>query len=84
MHVQVELADPTYSRLTEDANRLGLDPGTVVRKLIESAYNPDFKRSQLDQIDGWKAYCDSRPKDGPILSDYAMSRESFYENGVLD
>lgn len=79
----LDLEETTLSRVRQEAERLGVEPQEVVKQLVEQAFPAQPNLTLEQQLKAWQDYIASRPAGRPILSDYAMSRESFYENEKL-
>lgn len=83
MTIQIELNESILGRIKAEADRLGVDPQEVVKHLLETAYPSPVPSDQKIVLKAWDQFVETRPIDSPILSEYAMSRESIYENERL-
>jgi hypothetical protein len=80
--VQLELAPEVEERLEKAAAVRGLKPEAYVVELIEAAVSRSLPEKHLtkEQLQAFLDGMASLGRDLPVLSDYAYTRESFYED----
>ena len=83
MTIPLELEEPTLSNVRREAERLGVEMQEVVRKIVEQSFPQQPNLTPEEQLKAWREYT-SRNTTTVVLSDYAMSRESMYENERAD
>ena len=79
--LQIELEPEVERRLIEKARAAGLEPEAYASQLIASSVGLTSEKhlTKLD-VDEFLTGMASLGKDLPPLSEYAMTRESFYED----
>jgi hypothetical protein len=83
MTLPLDLEETTFSRVQREAERLGIEPQEVVKRLVEQAFPTQPNLTSEQQLKIWEEHMATRPDNEPLLSDYAISRESFYEHERL-
>ena len=79
--VQLELDPKVERQLIEAAQARGLRPETYASQLVASAVSPmPEKHISKEEMDRFLSGMAKLGKDAPALSDYAYTRESFYED----
>ena len=78
--ISVPLTDEEQAALEAEAKAQGLSVGDLVKKAILDALpeTPDAAKAAREFNQAFDEIADMIPEDAPVLSDYAMSRESIY------
>lgn len=84
MTIAVELEEPTLSHVRREAERLEVEPQEVVKELVEQAFPQSPILTPEQQFAARQKFVACHAAQTPVLSEYAMSRESFYEHEGRD
>jgi hypothetical protein len=78
MNVKLDLKPEVEARLTAQAQAQGVSLDTYLTTLIERYAEGQKPMTSEERAQAFQEWAENHPKDTPLLSDEAISRQSIY------